>query len=31
MSSEPQLTPNIIAEHGLTAEEYAKILEIIGR
>ncbi len=23
--------PNIVAEHGLTADEYAKILEIIGR
>ena len=23
--------PNIVAEHGLTAEEYTKILEIIGR
>jgi phosphoribosylformylglycinamidine synthase len=25
------VTPNIIAEHGLTAEEYDKILEIMGR
>ena len=26
-----RVTPNIVAEHGLTADEYAKILEIIGR
>ncbi len=25
------LTPNIIAQHGLTAEEYDKVLEILGR
>ena len=34
MSADPnaiRVTPNIAAEHGLTAEEYAKILEIVGR
>jgi len=31
MSAAPVITPNIVAEHGLTADEYAKILEIIGR
>jgi phosphoribosylformylglycinamidine synthase II len=25
------ITPEIIAQHGLTAEEYAKVLEIMGR
>jgi len=34
MSADPnsvRVTPNIAAEHGLTSDEYAKILEIIGR
>ena len=26
-----KITPNVIAEHGLTAEEYALVLEIMGR
>src|SRR5262249_33598511 len=26
-----KITPNLIAEHGLTAEEYALVLEIMGR
>jgi len=26
-----EITPNIIAQHGLTAEEYDKILDIMGR
>ena len=26
-----RITPNIIAEHGLTAEEYQLVLEIMGR
>ncbi len=31
-SPEPrQITPDIIARHGLTGEEYAKILDILGR
>ncbi|MBC6439935.1 MAG: phosphoribosylformylglycinamidine synthase subunit PurL [Rhodospirillales bacterium] len=25
------ITPDIVAEHGLTADEYARILEIVGR
>src|SRR5690349_22915551 len=31
MAAEPAMTPNVIAEHGLTAEEYARILKIMGR
>ena len=31
MSGAPAITPEIAAEHGLDAEEYAKILEIVGR
>jgi len=26
-----EITPDIIAQHGLTADEYAKVLEILGR
>ncbi len=29
--TEPQITPELIAAHGLNDEEYARILEIIGR
>ncbi|MFW5641445.1 MAG: phosphoribosylformylglycinamidine synthase subunit PurL [Roseicyclus sp.] len=29
--SEPQITPDLIAAHGLTADEYQRILDIIGR
>ena len=29
--NEPQLTPDLIAAHGLKPEEYDKILELIGR
>ena len=29
--SDPALTPDLIAAHGLSADEYARILEIIGR
>jgi phosphoribosylformylglycinamidine synthase II len=29
--SEPVITPEVIAEHGLTAAEYRKILEALGR
>ncbi len=29
--TEPQITPELIAAHGLNEEEYARILEIIGR
>jgi len=31
VQSETQVTPEIAAEHGLTAEEYARIQEILGR
>jgi phosphoribosylformylglycinamidine synthase II len=30
-AAEPAITPEIVAEHGLTAEEYRRILEIMGR
>lgn len=29
--TEPQITPELVAAHGLTAEEYDRILQIIGR
>ncbi|MCC5982972.1 MAG: phosphoribosylformylglycinamidine synthase subunit PurL [Rhodobacteraceae bacterium] len=29
--TDPQITPDLIAAHGLTPDEYARILEIIGR
>jgi phosphoribosylformylglycinamidine synthase II len=29
--SEPAITPDIIAEHGLTEEEYGRIVELLGR
>src|SRR5688572_1209939 len=28
---EPQITPELVAEHGLSEEEYERILEILGR
>ncbi|SVC93797.1 uncharacterized protein METZ01_LOCUS346651, partial [marine metagenome] len=28
---EPEITPEVIEEHGITAEEYERILEILGR
>src|ERR1051326_5172192 len=28
---EPRITPELVAEHGLKPEEYARILELIGR
>src|SRR5579859_2424176 len=30
-SNEPPITPELIAAHGLTPEEYARILKLIGR
>jgi len=30
-SNEPQITPDLVAEHGLTPEEYQRIHELIGR
>jgi len=29
--TEPAITPELVAKHNLTPEEYAKILEILGR
>jgi len=29
--AEPEVTPALAAEHGLSAEEYARMLEIVGR
>ena len=31
LAAEPAITPDIVAEHGLTAEEYQRILKIMGR
>jgi phosphoribosylformylglycinamidine synthase subunit PurL len=31
ISTEPKVTPEIAAEHGLSAEEYSRILKILGR
>jgi phosphoribosylformylglycinamidine synthase len=31
ISNEPPITPALIAEHGLTPEEYQRILDLIGR
>ena len=31
IATEPKVTPEIAAEHGLTAEEYSRILKILGR
>ena len=31
MSADPAITPELIAEHGLTAEEYERNQEIVGR
>ncbi|MGQ0561545.1 MAG: phosphoribosylformylglycinamidine synthase subunit PurL [Gemmatimonadota bacterium] len=28
---EPEITPDLVAQHGLTADEYALILDILGR
>ena len=29
--NEPQITPELVAEHGLTPEEYQRVLDLIGR
>ena len=29
--AEPEITPEVIEEHGITSEEYDRILEILGR
>jgi phosphoribosylformylglycinamidine synthase II len=31
ISNEPAITPELIAEHGLTPDEYARIVKLIGR
>ena len=31
LAAEPAITPDIVAEHGLTGEEYERILKILGR
>ena len=28
---EPEITPEVIEEHGITPEEYERILEVLGR
>ena len=30
-SNEPKITPELVAEHGLKPDEYARLLELIGR
>ncbi len=29
--TEPEITPDLVAAHGLTPDEYARVLSIIGR
>ncbi|MFL6946812.1 MAG: phosphoribosylformylglycinamidine synthase subunit PurL [Xanthobacteraceae bacterium] len=31
MANEPRITPELVAQHGLTPEEYQRVLELIGR
>ena len=31
MRNEPKITPQLVAEHGLTQDEYQRILDLIGR
>src|SRR6187399_2850838 len=31
MTAEPQVTPEIVSKHGLTAEEFERINKILGR
>ena len=31
LPDEPKITPELVAEHGLTPDEHARILELIGR
>ncbi len=28
---DPEITPEVIEEHGITSEEYQRILEVLGR
>ena len=31
LDREPEITPDLVAAHGLKPDEYARILELIGR
>ena len=31
MQKEPKITPQLVKEHGLTGEEYQRILDLLGR
>src|SRR6266567_886857 len=31
LPNEPKITPELVAEHGLTPEEYARVLDLLGR
>ena len=31
IATETEITPEIVAEHGLTEEEYGRVLKIMGR
>src|SRR5437660_9012309 len=31
LPDEPKITPELVAEHGLTSEEYARLLDLFGR
>src|SRR3989442_10242450 len=31
LPNEPKITPELVAEHGLTPQEYARVLDLIGR
>src|ERR1043166_9496803 len=31
ISNEPKITPQLVAEHGLTPDEYERIVKLIGR
>ncbi|MFL5038768.1 MAG: AIR synthase related protein, partial [Xanthobacteraceae bacterium] len=31
IANEPRITPELVAQHGLTPEEYQRVLELIGR
>ena len=31
MPAEPQVTPEVVSKHGLTPEEYERIVKILGR
>src|SRR5437763_12554253 len=31
LADEPKITPELVAEHGITPQEYARVVELIGR